>query len=137
MVFWFHGAMLNSLFRGEAKGMQDTLDTVNFGISAACTHYNTPAFAPNETLPWADEFRAEWKHIRDELHTWERTFGAVPAFTDIDENQLEHAPHEKWSTLWLKRYGAQTEASRYFPHTMAALARTSASTAMFSIMEAG
>jgi aspartyl/asparaginyl beta-hydroxylase (cupin superfamily) len=136
-IFWFHGEKLLSLFRGEDRGMQATLDVLHEAIFAACVDAHTPAFAPNETLSWADDFRAEWMHIRDELYTWERTFGAVPAFTDIDDFQLVQAPHKKWSSLWLKMYGTQTDASHYFPHTMAALARTSASTAMFSIMEPG
>ena len=131
--------MLTSLLHGQSvddtalllhKWLTDT-------IFDRCSGADTAWFDPNTTLPWASTFRTEWRAIRNELWTWERGSGTIPAMTELEPLQSRLAPHGQWKTLWLQLYGKRTRISRDFPRTMAAISKTSIVSAMFSVLEPG
>lgn len=111
---------------------------VTDAIFEQCHGAATASFDPDTTLPWAQEFRAGWREIRDELHAYERQAGYIPPLTDIEPTQVNQAPHKQWRSLWLQLYGRKSKlGAAHFPRTMAMLEKTTVVTAMFSILEPG
>eukprot|EP00966_Prymnesium_polylepis_P280325 6477241-Prymnesium_polylepis.1 len=103
-----------------------------------CAGARTSTFTPDALLPWASHLRSRWRSIHSELLAWERQRGTVPpSFAQIEEIQSELDPRGGWRVLWLLLYGKPTAAAALFPETMALLANTSASSAMFSVLLPG
>eukprot|EP00937_MAST-01D_sp_MAST-1D-sp2_P002414 g2414.t1 len=130
-------AQLQDLMKGGYGGLVWTLDRIHDVILTRCSEAQRPVFDPDTKLAWAAGLRAEWRPIRDELYAWEARGWRTPGFHEIDPIQVQQAPHRAWKTLLLKFYGRETSNAAHFPRTMAALRATSATTAMFSILEAG
>ena len=130
-------AVLPPLLMGPAVVLGAVRAKVHDIILETCADAHKPSFDVNATLPWATAFRAQWRTIREELHRWERGGGRAPQFRRVDPLQEDQDPSGGWSTLWLKVYGAETEAAGHFPRTMRALRHTPASSAMFSILQPG
>ena len=130
-------ALLLPLLLGTSAVLGLVRTKLNNIILSKCVDAYKPSFDVNTTLSWAPALRAQWRAIRDELHNWEREGRRAPQFKQVDPLQEHQDPGGAWSTLWLKVYGAETDVAAHFPRTMRALRRTTASSAMFSILQPG
>ncbi len=109
-------------------------------IDASCVNSSVMAYAPDELLPWAPRMRAAAATIHRELVTYEATEVGMlsPPFGALDAEQAGLvSKHECWRTMWLLMYGRETVIAEEFPQTMQLIRETSASTAMFSILDSG
>ena len=138
-IGWFAGGTLWLLMKGDQHGVDRVVNWIKDVVVADCTTAWLSSFDPDATFEWSASFRREWRLIKNELHQWEREGHLVPPFEMVDRRQgyLTRKTQGTWSTLWLKVYGRDTDASIKFPRTMELLGKTTASSAMFSILEPG
>jgi hypothetical protein len=138
-IGWYGGETLVLVMQGDMRGVNQLINAVKDLVEYDCSGAWKPSFDPDSTIGWPALLRKEWETIRGELYDWEREGHYIPSFPQIDRRQqsLDSMTPGTWSTLWLRLYGQDTEASVKFPKTMALLGKTTASTAMFSILEPG
>ncbi len=93
----------------------------------------------NDLFPWAEELRAQWPVIRDELDGLLKHRAALPNFQDISPDQYKISQDARWKTFMLHGFGERFEfGCDLCPQTAAALDKVPhLTTAFFSILAPG
>lgn len=93
----------------------------------------------NNLFPWAEEFRAQWPEIRDELEALLKHRAALPNFQDISPDQYKISQDARWKTFMLYGFGDRFDfGCELCPKTAAALEKVpQLTTAFFSILGPG
>lgn len=93
----------------------------------------------NALFPWAEDLRAEWPAIRDELEALLKHRAALPNFQEISPDQYKISPDSRWKTFLLYGFGDRMDfGCEMCPRTAAALERVPGlTTAFFSILSPG
>lgn len=93
----------------------------------------------NNLFPWAEEFRAQWPVIRDELDALLEHRAALPNFQDISPDQYKISQDERWKTFMLYGFGERFDfGCDLCPQTAAALEKVpNLTTAFYSILGPG
>jgi aspartyl/asparaginyl beta-hydroxylase (cupin superfamily) len=99
---------------------------------------NDPVLDP-ALFPWAEEFRAGWQKMRDEVEVQMRNRAALPSFQDISPDQYRISPDDLWKTFVFWGFGHRSELNcGLCPETAGALARVPRlESAFFSILAPG
>jgi len=90
-------------------------------------------------FPWAEEVRARWPKMRDELDRLLEHRSRIPRFQDISPDQYKISPDDQWRTFVFHGFGHSSElACELCPETAAALAMVpKLESAFFSILAPG
>ena len=90
-------------------------------------------------FPWAEDFRANWVTIRNELDRQLVHRSALPNFQDISPDQYRISPDSMWKTFVFVGFGEPSELNRELcPETAKALDRIPRlQTAFFSVLAPG
>ncbi|MES1940361.1 aspartyl/asparaginyl beta-hydroxylase [Salinisphaera sp. T5B8] len=93
----------------------------------------------NDLFPWAEDLRAQWPQIRDELETLLEHRAALPSFQDISPDQARISSDARWKTFMLYGFGTRMDfGCEMCPTTAAALdGIPNISNAFFSILAPG
>lgn len=93
----------------------------------------------NKHFPWAEDLRAQWPVIRDELEALLARRSALPSFQDISPDQARISPDDQWKTFMLYAFGTRLDfGAEVCPQTVAALDKVPhISNAFFSILGPG
>ncbi|RJS92211.1 aspartyl/asparaginyl beta-hydroxylase domain-containing protein [Salinisphaera sp. Q1T1-3] len=93
----------------------------------------------NALFPWAENLRAQWPVMRDELDALLERRAALPSFQEISPDQARISTDDQWKTFMLWGFGTRMDfGCELCPQTAAALEQVPGlSNAFFSILGPG
>lgn len=93
----------------------------------------------NDLFPWAEDLRAQWPAMRDELEALLKDRAALPNFQEISPDQYKISQDARWKTFMLHGFGQRFDfGCGLCPQTAAALDKVpNLTTAFFSILSPG
>lgn len=93
-----------------------------------------PAILNPKEFTWTQDFRNNWKKIRDEFIQYSNTYN-IPHCKSISP---KHALYNKdWKTVFLRSFGVDLNIINLFPETMRLINSCPCTTAFFSVLEPG
>lgn len=120
-----------------SKNIETYLVPINQYLTTYCEQsLSCPAVFDPADFAWTQSFRDGWRGIRDEFLAYTQAHDP-PAYADIDSVYSSCNLNGGWKTVFLRAYGADTEAMREFPETSRLIRGAPCTLAFFSVLEPG
>lgn len=99
-------------------------------------HCKDPSVFNPVDFEWTQNFRNNWKSIRDEYLRYANMFD-IPLHKKTYPSGATCDNNNKWKTLYLRAFNRNTNIAKLFPQTMKIINNSPCTLAYFSILEPG
>jgi aspartyl/asparaginyl beta-hydroxylase (cupin superfamily) len=133
MILLIIFAMILLTFLLISLYFKDKMDLLNRLFEYYC---NDPAVFDSKDIPWTKNFRDNWKLILQEYLEYSNKY-SIPNYTKINEITSSCDVNNRWKTLFLRIFNADTNITHLFPQTMQLIKICPCTLAFFSVFEPG